>query len=544
MSTMIQPTSKPQQAFLLHEAIIEQAAAKVGLFGPQGSGKTTTAALIAIGLSKTYHNGAPVAFMDTENGSDYLVPIFEMEGVPLFVIKSRAFKDLAPVLREAAERGCCVDLIDSYTHPWWELNDSLKATLRVQKLQFEHQDQLKSLWRGWTDVMLNSPLHVVMCGRLGYVWDRQEDENGRKANGELIKLGTKMKSESEAGYEPSLLVEMEGIQDSALRVRKSRAKRGTITHHAYVLKDRWRALNGHTFQWPDINEYKAGDWKKVFDKFLPHFAKLAIGKQQRAVNASRTSDTLFDGQGDSAYHQRVRQVQITLEEIEGTLVTLWPGQDAKSKELKRVAIETLFGTRSWTAVESMRLEDLEVGLRTLQAFESAIKTSPALQNALTEKTDAIALLEQSKYPVGEPVRGDDPYSPTIETPAPIAAAPPAVDETPVERPESSGLDNGNPLGRKTESSSKSRSRKSKLEHPEFISPRESMILVRTATRLGWSTSDFVSALVERFGIAGPDFIPAEKWEEVMQMIEGGTEPASEPQIVLQGMPVLPVGGAR
>src|SRR5262245_17236753 len=97
---------------LLKKAQIEQASAKVGIFGRQGSGKTTTAALIAIGLSKTYHKGAPVAALDTENGSDYLVPIFEAEGVPLLVVKSRAFKDMKDGLREAEREGCCAYLVD------------------------------------------------------------------------------------------------------------------------------------------------------------------------------------------------------------------------------------------------------------------------------------------------------------------------------------------------------------------------------------------------------------------------------------------------
>src|SRR5512138_2923191 len=105
---------------LLKRATVEQAAAKLGIFGPQGSGKTTTAALIAIGLSKTYHGGKPVAFMDTENGSDYLVPIFEAEGVELVVVKSRSFQDMKAMVREAEEMGCCAGLIDSYTHPWQE----------------------------------------------------------------------------------------------------------------------------------------------------------------------------------------------------------------------------------------------------------------------------------------------------------------------------------------------------------------------------------------------------------------------------------------
>lgn len=382
---------------LLKPATVEQSAAKVGLFGSQGSGKTTTSALIAIGLSKTYHNSAPVAFMDTENGSDYLVPIFEAEGVPLLVFKSRAFKDMCAGIREGEDAKACAYLVDSYTHPWQELNDSLKKKLGVNRLEFRHMDQLKTIWRGWTDLMLNSPLHVIVSGRLGYVWDREENENGSK--GELVKLGTKMKSESEAGYEPSLLVEMEGVQHEAARLKKSRAKQGSIVHHAYVLKDRWRTLNGRTFTWKDLNDYKPGDYAKVFDVFRPHFDKLAIGGEQRAVDAGRNSGALFDSKGDSAYQQRARRVQIVIEEIEGTLVALWQGQDAKSKELKRVAVETVFGTRSWTQVESSPLEVLDAGLDVLKLFEEQIRDGKA--DALTSVDAAVALLTDCKRVIAE-----------------------------------------------------------------------------------------------------------------------------------------------
>lgn len=378
---------------LLKKATVEQAAAKVGIFAPQGAGKTTTALLLSIGLSKTFHKGAPIAFMDTENGSDYVVPIADMEGVELRNFKSRAFKDMKAGLREAQDSGCCAFIVDSYSHPWKELCDTFKAKSKRKKLEFHHMDELKSLWQGWTDLMLNSPLHVILAGRLGYVWDREEDdEDGTK--GDLIKLGTKMKSESEAGYEPSLLIEMEGIQPEASRQKKTRAKSGTITHHAYVLKDRWRILNGRTFTFKDMNEYKAGGYLSVFNAFRPHFDRLAIGKEQRAVDNTRTSEALFDGNGDSAHQQRARRVQIALEVIQATLVKLWPGgpgESVKSKALKALAVETLFETRSWTQVESLSLEKLELGLDALARFEEAVEDGKS--DAVSDSTACTALLK-------------------------------------------------------------------------------------------------------------------------------------------------------
>ena len=131
---------------LLKRASIEQSAAKIGIFGPQGSGKTTTAMLIALGLSKTYHANAPIAFMDTENGSDYCVPLAEIEGVPLQTFKSRAFRDMKAGLNEAETAGCCVYLVDSYTHPWIELCEAFKSKSKRKRLEFQHMDELKTLW--------------------------------------------------------------------------------------------------------------------------------------------------------------------------------------------------------------------------------------------------------------------------------------------------------------------------------------------------------------------------------------------------------------
>src|SRR5262249_14603094 len=109
---------------LLKEVANEQARAKVGIFGSQGSGKTTTSALLAMAVSKTYHGGAPIAFLDTENGSDYLKPIFDAEGVKLLVAKSGAFRDMIAVLEEAEKQGCCALIVDSVSHTWRELVDS------------------------------------------------------------------------------------------------------------------------------------------------------------------------------------------------------------------------------------------------------------------------------------------------------------------------------------------------------------------------------------------------------------------------------------
>lgn len=367
------PSSPGSKGLLLKEATIEQAALKAGFFGPQASGKTTTATLLAIGIAKRFHNSAPIAFMDTEAGSDFVKPICDAEGVPLLVVKSRAFADMKAVIVEAEKRGCCALIVDSYTHPWKELCDSFKRKSNRQRLEFHHMDALKSAWQTWTDLMLNSPLHVLLCGRLGYVWDQEEEVVDGKTERTLVKLGTKMKSEADAGYEPSLLVEMEAIQEAEARVRKTRAKRGSINHHCYVLKDRWRTLNGRTFTFRDLNAYEPGDYETVFKAFLPHVEKLAIGSVQRAVDPTRTSAGEFTDNGQSASQQLQTQKQIVVEELEGTFRAIWPSETVFEKSIRSEARQALFNTRSWTRVQNEPVEILEHGLLVLQVVEGVLK---------------------------------------------------------------------------------------------------------------------------------------------------------------------------
>jgi hypothetical protein len=355
---------------LLEEAKIEQSAAKVGIFGLQGSGKSTLAALMSIGLSKTYHGGAPVAYHDTENGSDFLKPLFDAEGVQLLVRKSKCFADAAATLHEAARRGCCTFIEDSITGDWDELTESFKKKKGISKIELYHWGMLKPQWNEeWVVPMLNSPLHVITCGRAGDVWQEVDQEDGSTKS---TKVGTKMRAEGQFGYEPSLLIEMLCQQNLGGRRRKNA---GRMIHSATILKDRARFLNGKSFDWPDINTYKAGDWKKYFEVFQPHFNFLNIGGKHVAVNPA-DSQQLFDGNGNADYYKRKQEIQIALEEIEGTLVAIWPGADAKSKKFKAMAIYTLFGTRSWEKVTTLPIADLEAGLIRLRAIEQNTKNTP------------------------------------------------------------------------------------------------------------------------------------------------------------------------
>lgn len=385
---------------LLQPATSAQPFAKVGLYGKAGSGKTLTATFIALGLSKERHNSAPIALVDTEQASEFILPICEAEGVPLITVRSRSFVDMRAAHQEAQEIGCCALLVDSYSQ-WAELNEAFKAKLNLtnRRLQYQHREELWRLWGEWTREMRASPLHVFLAGRLSYDYGDDEDDAG---DPRLVKLGTKMRGEADAGYEPNLLIELEALAD-ARRDPKSKSKRGTMIHYARVLKDRTMMLNGRTFAFKDLNDYHVGDYHKVFQAFAPHIDRLGLvhpgnPAESRTVRAPRSSADLFSApSGESAFAERQRRVTIACEEIQASLRILWPGQDAGSKICREAAIDALFHTRSWSAVEHLAPEVCEAGGLTLRACETACEQGEPVPMSRAEVIAFVLAVRETRH---------------------------------------------------------------------------------------------------------------------------------------------------
>jgi hypothetical protein len=339
---------------------------KMGLLGFAGSGKTKTASITAIGLvqfarsRQVDYASRPVFFIDTETGSDWVKPDFDKAGIPLMVAKTRAFVDLLTAVDEAQKGGSLL-LIDSVSHFWKELCDSYSKQKARQfktatyRLQFQDWGYLKGEWGKFTDAFINSPLHIILCGRAGYEYDYFENDEGKK---ELEKTGVKMKAEGEMGYEPSLLVLME---------RNQKIESGSVAatwREATVLKDRSTLLDGKVFVDP------------TFANFKPHIDLLNLGGKQLGVDTRRTSEhAVVVERKDWSGTQRA----IVLEEIEAVLVEHYPSTKAEDKQAKAGLILEFFDTRSWTEVTNMSLTDLRTRY---DALYQKLKGTPSRYTAL------------------------------------------------------------------------------------------------------------------------------------------------------------------
>jgi len=334
---------------LLKKAKGEMAYLKMGIYGEAGSGKTYTSSKVAIGLHKFIKaNNQPIGFIDTETGSDFVLPIFKKEKIELLTAKTRAFADLLTVLDEA-EKNCSILILDSITHFWNEMLDAYQKKHNLSRISLRHWIPLKQMWREFTDRFVNSKVHIIMCGRAGYIWDDVEDDEGVK---ELKKVGTKMKAEVETGYEPSLLVEM-------VKQRNSSRAGSTWVHRAWIIKDRFDVIDGEHFDEPG------------FDSFLPHIELLNLGGKHKALETDRNSQELFNN--DNKGEARFKKIKIITEKIQNGIYRLYPGQANEAKLARLDTLKSVFGTDSWNEICDMRLEELENGFKALEGLQKTKK---------------------------------------------------------------------------------------------------------------------------------------------------------------------------
>lgn len=330
---------------MLKPASNRMAFAKVGIYGTAGSGKTRTACEIAIGLHQATGSKKPIAAFDTEPAFSFVLPMFQKAGIELLVAdESRALVDLMKFMDEA-EKTCDIVIIDSITHVWRDAQESFLARLNgarkqngkrpLPALEFQHWRPIKAAWADFTDRFLSSKMHVIVCGRAGTIYEYQDKDDG-SGKKELISTGTRMATEKELGYEPSLLIEM---------VINREANRAVNT--AIVQKDRADKINGHEIAMPNYAKLKA------------HFDALNIGGQHFESMERRDSTSMFPDADESGWDAEKQRRTIWSEEIAELLKKHHPSQSVEDKQKRADALETFFGTRSWTAVESMPAIKLE-----------------------------------------------------------------------------------------------------------------------------------------------------------------------------------------
>lgn len=303
---------------------------KLGFFGGTGTGKTMTAAKVLSQFIRDYCPDKQLAFFDTEPSAGYVkAMVKEITGKPLLAIHSRSFADLVQFVDLCREKKY-VGLIDSITHPWRTLVEDYLAAKRSRvtgaggntsnvRLTLKDWGPLKDMWGVFSSKFAWDPTHLCICGREGDIWESVDDEEG---NSEMKKTGVKMKTETETGFEPSLLIQMKLLNGK---------------HYAHVVKDRFDSLTGKTSEAePDIKFFR------------PHIEMLNLDGPGFKENKP---EPVFKNIPGPNYETIKAQRAALMESIKDDIMLIYPGQTAEEKKQKILLLRKAFGTSSWTDLE-------------------------------------------------------------------------------------------------------------------------------------------------------------------------------------------------
>jgi hypothetical protein len=189
-------------------------------------------------------------------------------------------------------------------------------------------------WGRFTNLFVNSKLHIVIAGRAAFEYDFFEDDDGKK---QLEKTDVRMAAEKEAAYETSLSVLMERHTD--METKKA-------SRTATILKDRGGVIDGQVFRDPTFND------------FMPHVRLLNLGGKHMGVDATRNSSALIPA---SARDNSALQRRIVLDEIETLLVLHFPSTSGADEKAKLELLRRHFHA-AWAEIEAvMPLDRLRAG---------------------------------------------------------------------------------------------------------------------------------------------------------------------------------------
>jgi len=319
---------------------------KAAFEGEPGTGKSWTAALVAIGLHKKIGSKKPIVLIDTEKASKFLVPLFKEHGIEAMVRETHSLADLVKAMKLCSDGYADIMVIDSITHIWMDFQEAYKRKLNRTTFQIQDWMSIKSEWNKYFSIpLVQSPLHILATGRVSDRMEQEVDEDGRK---EFTKTGVKMQAEKNAAYEFDVLVLME-------RHELIQRKKREVWRQSVVLKGRGNLLDGAIFKNPTYEDFAPAIEAIIKDPVAARFSY-----------AEQDAGELIKTEQDK--RQWVQNKKRWLEEIEGYLVSVWPSSSAAEKKNKTDALEYAFSTRSWSAIEAMQPEILEDGFARVVEF--------------------------------------------------------------------------------------------------------------------------------------------------------------------------------
>lgn len=201
--------------FIIEQAEITQAKAKIAIVGPAGCGKTYTALVTAREL------GQKILVIDTENRTSgkyaKLLGPYDIMSLPDYSIKT-----YTEALEHVAALGKYdVVIVDSLSHAWagkgGALEQAEQAKVRYSGNKFAAWADVTPLQNRLVDTILHYPIHLIATMRMKIEYALVTDENGKQ---KPQKLGLGIIQRDSFEYEFDIIGQMD--TDHNLIVTKTR----------------------------------------------------------------------------------------------------------------------------------------------------------------------------------------------------------------------------------------------------------------------------------------------------------------------------------
>jgi hypothetical protein len=317
---------------------------KASFEGFAGAGKSFTRGLVARGIWQCEGGQHPMVIIDTEESSKFLIPLFTevglVEGEHVFVSRSRSLVDFQQILK-LAEAEHAILLIDSVTHMYDEMVRQYLRDNRRKRLEMKDHLVLKPFWKEHFSVpYVRANCHALFTGRAAWEYEPERDEETGKIK-DFYKSGVKMRGDSEAAFEPDMLVLM-------ARCQEVNGRDIQVWREAMIIKSRYSPLDGKVFRNPSFRDFE------------PVYQFVMTGKAEGAHGMETPMAGMFTDPHHSGIARR-QYIDMLLGKLKGLYDSYLPGMGAKERKLKTDVAYLAFGKRSWEALEQMQLEDLKAG---------------------------------------------------------------------------------------------------------------------------------------------------------------------------------------
>lgn len=334
---------------------------KTLLFGETGTGKSTLAAKLAIGLIKTYDLPKHIVFYDTERRAKAVYDEFvKPEKIEMEIVESRSLQDLYDFICYCEEKEA-IGIIDNATHVWQYVMENYLYKVNQYKKSRGWQPQKRLYLNDWIEIKpewvkkFDAPFtakkcHLIQCARAKNVFEEELQNENDPNSAKLKNVGSAPRTESNSAFEPYLIIELFRDINTAF---ENNHKLSKYIYSAVVAKDNFHAINGRFFNNPS------------FENFDPHFKKLNINdEQQKDVDLSGHDDTFDYKTSENKDDGRIaekKKREILLEEIKNELFRQFPGQTKDDKLARMNLCKSVFNTDSWVAVENKPIQILAAG---------------------------------------------------------------------------------------------------------------------------------------------------------------------------------------